>query len=157
MAKISEEQKLAVARYAVQRGANLQASEYCQTNAEVDAVYECTLITKHNRLLYLKAVDEAPHNVEYNRKQLEGITGDHETVSAMQKLYPVTSDVQTVKNEINDLCRKELAETGSIGKKRINKMIAGLRSTLTDEEEEFERSHKYTAEYIQFLKDLGML
>ncbi len=156
MARISEEQKNTVARYANQIGANLQASAYCQTNAEADAVYECTKIVKANHFLYLKAVYEAPHNVEYNEKQREVISGDRETVVAMQQLYPVTSDVKTVKKEINDLCRKILAEAGSIGKKRIDKMIIGLRSTLTDEEEEFERSHKYTPEFIQFLKDLGM-
>ena len=160
MGKISEEKRADLNLYATKKGANLQASKYCNTNAEVDAVYECTQIIKCNRFLYLRAVYEAPHNVEYNEKQRQDAIGAEgnvrELVVAIQQQYPLASNVRVVKNEIYNLCRKELLETGSIGKKRIAKIIAGLKSTLTDEEEEFASFHKYTPEYIQLLKELGL-
>ena len=171
MAKISEEERSALERYARKKGdddslgANSIASSYCHTKEEVDAVYKCTQIMEQNRLLYLKAVDEAPHNVKSNMNQRQTMYDEYDTpvsrdtAVAIQRLYPLTSDTKTIKDEINDLCRDVLVESGSIGKKRLNKMMAGLKFTLTDEEEEFDQTKKekkYTEEYKQFLKDMGI-
>ena len=160
MARISEEQKNSVARYATNKGANLQAAEYCQTFAEVDAVYKCTLIIKQNRWHYLKALFEAPHNVKSNLEQQQKMVAYYgkgrEVCQSARQLFPSVSLVQDTKNEILDLCLDELKNTG-FGKKRTKKILTALRSTLTDEEEEFEHSQKYTPEYEQLLKDFGIL
>ncbi len=160
MGRISEEQKMAVNEYATKKGANLQAAEYCQTFDEVDAVYECTQIMKQNRFRYLKALYEAPRNVKSNlnqRQQMIDYYGEgREVCQSAQQLFPSVSSVQDTKNEILDLCRNELKDTGTLGKDRIGKILTALRSTLTDEEEEFAINQPYTKEYIQLLKELGI-
>ncbi len=159
MGKISKEQKKIVNAYATQKGANLQAAIYCQTKEEVDAVYKCTQIVKQNRFLYLKALQDDPKNLEYNTKQHQNAlqeakdkTEEREIFLAMNQLYPLTNSTIIYKNEINELCRDILKKAG-FGEKRIRKIIASLRSTLTDEEEEFEGLD----EFIQKMKELQLL
>ena len=156
MARISEEQKNSLTRYATKKGANLQAAEHCQTFAEVDAVYECTLIMKQNRFLYLKALYEAPHNVKSNleqqKKMIDYYGEGRDACISAQQLFPTVSLVKDTKNEIRNLCRNELKGAG-FGKNRINKILTALKSTLTDEEEEFEGLDKF----IQEMKELQLL
>ena len=159
MGRISEEQKEAVNKYATHKGANLQAATHCQTKDEVDAVYRCTQIVKQNRFLYLKALQDDPKNLEHNTKQHQNAlqeakdeTEEREIFLAMNQLYPLTNSTTIYKNEINDLCRDILKEAG-FGEKRIRKIIASLKSTLTDKEEEFEGID----EFIQKMKELQLL
>ncbi len=159
MRKISEKQKEILDAYAHKKCANLLDAIYCKTKDEVNAVCKCTQIVKQNRLLYFKAVNEAPHNVEYNMNQrqkayqeIEGRYDEYNIGVAFQQRYPLVSDVQTIKNEINDLCRDVLLSTGSFGKKRIAKIIAALRTTLTDDDEEFEDLD----EFNELMKDLSI-
>lgn len=155
MGKISEKKKNDITVYATKIGANLQAAGNCQTHNEVDAVYECTKIVRHYRLLYLKAKQNAPHNITYNiqtheefLKEAKNKTEEYEIFLAINQSYPLCSTVQATKKEINDLCRDILKKSG-IGEKRIRKIIASLKSTLTDEEEEFKDLNTFLKEIEQ--------
>ena len=151
MARISEELKNDILYYIHMRKEDLDHRfidlSYTSKN-EVDAVYECQIIIKQNRLNYLRMKDKAPYNPKANRKAydiavLKGNSDSekYEIHSWAIQEYPLSSFTKTIKDEILALCTTKLTNAG-FGKKRRKISLPILTNILIDSKDLFYTSGK---------------
>ena len=153
MARISEEQKNDAVYYLNKQNMDLRFSKACLSRDDVDVIKLCVGIIEISRLSYLKAKDEAPHNIKENIKTQTRFREDNnvsrESEAYLNDFYPCNSWVKDVKNDVLGVCKKILKENG-FGKKRIEKIIPFLTEILKDSDAEF-------ADLDEFMKDFGYL
>lgn len=156
MAKISEETKNDIAYYVEKKGIDQRLSDYCLSRSDVDVVKICVGIATLSRLQYLKAKQDAPHNIEANVKARgklwdECRTRDEEDLrnleAYLREVYPIRSDTKIAKSDALDTCKEILKDHG-FGKKRIEGIVPILTYILNDEEEEFEELNHLNIDHL---------
>lgn len=144
MAKTSEETRNKITIYSKDKGLRLDIADLCISVEEVDTVFQCYMHVMRNKLDYLTAKGNAPHNVSanlkaYNKELSKATTEEEENEIHFYTIqqYPLSSDVLDIKNEIFNYCKERMKES-NIGRKRIKKILTFLRDALLDEEEGLE-------------------